>query len=126
VVGTRGEGGARLEVVGIGDPAPRMGGLGVSRDPSAPRIVGLDDAELKLDTDPLCPRPLRLRPGVLRLLLLPTSMGEGGDEDEFESICVALRLSARSFADSSFDRVRPIFLDGCCPILARRRRAGVE
>lgn len=53
VVGTRGEGGARLEVVGMGDPAPRIGGLGVSRDPSAPLTVGFDEAELKLDTDPL-------------------------------------------------------------------------
>jgi hypothetical protein len=113
VVGTRGEGGARLELVGMGELAPRIGGFELSRDPSAPLIVGLDEAELKLDTDPLCPLPLRLRPGVLRLLLLLTSIGDGGDDDEFESICVALRLSARSLADSSFDLVRPIFLDGC-------------
>ena len=111
LVGTRGEGGARDEV-GIGDPAPRIGVFWASKDPSALR-VGLDDAELKLDIDPLVPLPpLRPRDGVLRLLLL-TSIGDGGDEDELESICVAFRLSARSLADSSFDRVRPIFLEGC-------------
>jgi hypothetical protein len=85
LVGTRGEGGARLEEDGMGEPAPRMGALGVSSDPSA-LMVGLDDVELKLDTDPLCPLPLRPRPGVLRLLLLLTSMGDGGEDDEFESI----------------------------------------
>ena len=74
--------------------------------------MGLVDAELKLETLPLAPLPpLRPRTGVLRLLLL-TSMGEGG-EDELESICVAFRLSARSLADNSFDRVRPIFFEGC-------------
>lgn len=30
---------------------------------------------------------------------------------------VVFRLSARSFADSSFERVRPSFLDGVWPIL---------
>jgi hypothetical protein len=111
LVGILGEGGASVEV-GIGDPAPRIGVFWLSRDPSALR-VGLEDVELKLDTDPLVfLPPLRPRTGVLRLLLLLTSIGEGGDEDEL-SICVALRLSARSLADNSFDRVRPIFLDGC-------------
>lgn len=48
--------------------------------------MALDVAELKLDTLPLGPLPpLRPRTGVLRLLLL-TSMGDGGDDDELESI----------------------------------------
>lgn len=125
LVGPAGDGGAKLApALGMGDPAPRVAALpedlSLSRDPSG-RTVCLDPAELKLDTDPLGSLPLELfrpREGVFRLPLPPlTSMGDGGEdpslpEKVLESICVALRLSARSLAESSFDRVRPIFLDG--------------
>lgn len=69
LVGTdgRGEGGAKLELVGMGDTAPRSAALlpppgvfSLSNDPDPPsaRIVGLDPAELKLEMDPLVSLPL--------------------------------------------------------------------
>lgn len=85
-------------------------------DASVGRIVCLDPAELKLEMEPLASLPLgpfRLRDGVP-----PTSIGDGGDDapslvlNVFESIRVAFRLSAKSLADNSFDRVLPIFFDG--------------
>ena len=41
-------------------------------------------------------------------------------------IVVDARLSARSDAESSLDRVRLIFLDGVCPIVGDAIKAGVD
>jgi hypothetical protein len=98
-------------------------------------------AELKLDILPfrssfdLVPLLVPIRDGVVKL---PgpeplTSIGEveeigdeGPSEREVErdgaisDMEVVLRLSARSLAESSFERVRPIFLDGVWPMLGER------
>lgn len=123
--------------------------LGASNDPEV-MIVGLPlVVELKLEILPLRSSfdlgSFRLAPreGVERPPGAATSIGEEVDVDVGElgpsardvvvvmvlsEMEVVLRLSARSLVDSSFDRVRPIFLDGVWPILrvcsdlARRQR----
>lgn len=95
----------------------------VSIDPACRDCLPVADE--KLDTDPARSelRPLRAEAlGVESRLLLPTSIGEEGEEGESEErvmdgveedeSLVDAKESARSLAESSLDRVRLIFLDG--------------